>query len=268
MITAQCVGFLNTAPLWEKEQFDIPQFEFPVLALEGFQPQPIPDNIRLGHQMEYVFKQLVEYSGAYSVMLHNLPIRAGDRTLGEIDFLLAEKTTNKLIHVELTYKFYLLDPDIPEPIHQLIGPNRRDSFFDKKEKIKHKQFPILHTAGGVKALADHQIDHTEVEHQCCFKAQLFLPFGGKANLLDSLNEASIAGYWLRLEEFNRPQFVSAQFYIPTKSEWAIEPHEHVNWVSHKEAVVDIQERLVRERAPMLWLKTAGGELEKIFVVWW
>ena len=87
MISAQCVGFLNTPPLWEKQQFDIQQFEFPSSELHAFYPKPIPNNLRLGHQIEFVFKQLVEYSNAYSIVLYNLPIRQVDRTLGGIDFI-------------------------------------------------------------------------------------------------------------------------------------------------------------------------------------
>ena len=143
MNKAQYIGFLNTPPLWENKQFDIQQFEFPSLDLHSFHPAPIPKNIRLGHQLEYVFKQLVDYSEVYDIVLYNLPIRQEKRTLGEIDFILHDTTGDQLIHVEMTYKFYLVDPAISKPIHRLIGPNKRDRFFDKMEKIKNKQFPIL-----------------------------------------------------------------------------------------------------------------------------
>ena len=134
MIKAQCIGFFKTPPIWEKKQFDIQQFEFPSLELNLFYPKPIPRNIRLGHQMEYVFKQLIEYSEVYQVVLYNLPISQGGRTIGEIDFILKDKTRDQLIHVELTYKFYLINPEISEPKHQIIGPNKRDLFFTKMEK--------------------------------------------------------------------------------------------------------------------------------------
>jgi hypothetical protein len=52
MIKAQCIGFFNTPPLWEKRQFDVQQFEFPSLAIHRFQPKPIPRNIRLEWVME------------------------------------------------------------------------------------------------------------------------------------------------------------------------------------------------------------------------
>ena len=254
MIEAQCTGFLKTPPIWENKQFDIQQFDFPSLELHRFSPKPIPGNIRLGHQMEYVFKQLVEYSEAYKVLLYNLPIRQGGRTIGEIDFILKDKRREQLIHVELTFKFYIIDPEISEPIHSLIGPNRHDLFFDKMEKIKNKQFPLLHSEEGAKALSDHNIDHSSIEHQCCFKAQLFQAFGEKAVNIGTLNRACLAGYWLRFDDFNKPEFAKSQFYIPTKSEWVIEANDQVAWKSHAEILIDIKLRLLQERAPMIWLK--------------
>lgn len=268
MIKAQCVGFLNTPPLWEKKQFDIQQFEFPNLALQPFQPKAILRNIRLGHQMEYVFKQLVEYSETYDVVLYNLPIRQGKRTLGEIDFILKDKTNDKLIHVELTYKFYIINPEISEPFHRLIGPNRRDTFFIKMEKIKNVQFPLLHSEEGAKALFDSNIDHFKIEHQCCFKAQLFQPFGNRTIDIGPLNKDCLAGYWLRFDDFNKPEFANARFYIPSKSEWVIEPNDHVAWKSHFEIMIDLNLILLKELAPMVWLKNSNSEFKKLFVVWW
>jgi hypothetical protein len=268
MIKAQCVGFSNTPPLWEKKQFDIQQFEFPELALLPFQPKAIPQNIRLGHQMEYVFKQLVEYSEAYNVVLHNLPIKQRNRTIGEIDFILNDKTRDKLIHVELTYKFYLINPDNQEAIHHLIGPNRRDKFFTKMEKIKNVQFPLLHSEEGSLALFERNIDHFKIEHQCCFKAQLFKPFGSTSVNIGTLNKNCLAGYWLRFDDFNKPEFKNAQYYMPTKSEWVIEPYDQVAWKSHFDIMMDLNLRLLNENAPMVWLKNSSSEFIKFFVVWW
>ncbi|MFK7770835.1 MAG: DUF1853 family protein [Saprospiraceae bacterium] len=268
MIKAKYLGFLNTPPLWEKQQFDIQQFEFPNLKLQSFQPTTIPGNIRLGHQVEYIFKQLLEYTEAYNVLIYNLPIRQEKNTLGEIDFILKDKSSNQLIHVELTYKFYLINPGIPEPIHSLIGPNRRDTFFLKMEKIKNKQFPLLHSPAGIKALHDQNINHLKIEHQCCFKAQLFQLYGSKVINIGSLNKKCLAGYWLRFNDFNQAEFANAQFYLPTKSEWIIEPNDQVVWKSHIEIMMEINSRFLKKIAPMIWLKNTKGEIEKLFVVWW
>jgi len=268
MITAQCLGFLNTPPLWEKEQFGIQQFEFPNIDLHSFLPKPIPQNIRLGHQMEYVFKQLVAYSEIYEVVLHNLPIRQDKITLGEIDFILRDKTNDQLIHVELTYKFYIINPEISKPIQQLVGPNRRDMFVAKVEKIKNNQFPLLHSKEGVKSLVSNNINHSSIKHQCCFKAQLFLPYRRASVDLHPLNNKCVVGYWLRHDTFNTPEFSKYQYYIPRKSEWVIEPHHQFPYKSHSEIMPDINLRLLKESAPLVWLKKSNTTFEKFFLVWW
>ncbi|MEM9142609.1 MAG: DUF1853 family protein, partial [Bacteroidota bacterium] len=131
MLLEQCKGFLNTPPLWVNTQFGMQQFRFPEIDLTDLRPKAIPNGMRLGHQMERVFRLLLEHDSTYVVLLSNLPIKGDNRTLGEIDFILREVQSQKSIHVELTYKFYLVVPEISEPIHRLTGPNKRDMFFTK-----------------------------------------------------------------------------------------------------------------------------------------
>lgn len=268
MLFKQCIGFYKTPPLWINEQFGITQFDFPKLDFKAFEPKPIPNRIRLGHQMEHVFRQLIAYSNAYDVLLYNLPVKSGKRTVGEIDFVLRDKSTKKLIHVELTYKFYIINPEISEPIHQLMGPNKRDMFFTKMEKIRNKQFTLLHTDEGKQALVENRINYLEVEHQVCYKAQLFYPYNSKSYYIRPLNKKCITGYWLSFKEFKKEEFKPYQYFIPFKAQWVIAPHESVQWRAHYETLLDINLRIVKENAPMIWIRKSKTEYEKVFVVWW
>lgn len=268
MVEKQCIGFLKTPPLWINEQFGIPQFDFPYTDLRGFAAKPISKKIRLGHQMEDVFHQLIQQGKDYEVLLYNLPIRQGKQTLGEIDFVLKEVVTNKFIHVELTYKFYIIDPEITTPIHRLIGPNKRDTFFTKMEKIKNKQFQLLHCQEGSNALMERNIAHDNISHEACFKAQLFTPYGMGAISIQPLNKECICGYWLRFDDFNSSEFKTYQYYIPAKSEWVVEPHTEVQWQDHIQVIMKINLQMRNENAPMVWMKKSDTEFEKFFVVWW
>lgn len=260
----KCIGFLNTPPLWVGEQFGIQQFEFPDIDLTAFKPKTISSKLRLGHQLEYVFKQLITQSNTYEIVLHNLPIRNGKQTLGEIDFILKNIKTKKLIHIELTYKFYLINIEIS----QLIGPNKRDMFINKVKKIKNKQFQLLHTEEGVKALYKNEIEHTKIKHETCFKGQIFEPYGNKFTNIEPLKTNCIAGYWLRFSDFNTNMFTKNQFYIPSKSEWVITPHFNVKWISHFEISIVIINSIDKEISPMVWMKKSESLFEKFFVVWW
>lgn len=267
MVYKQCVGFLKTPPLWRNEQFGIHQFEFPYLELKDFKRVIVSHKMRLGHQMEAVFNQLVDRTSRYEILLHNLAIREGKKTLGEIDFILNDLKTLKIIHVELTYKFYIIDTSISEPIHRLMEPSRRDMFFTKMEKIKNQQFPLLHSVEGSKALLDKGVNHKNIEHQCCFKAQLFIPYGISKVHIRPLNKACIAGFWLRFDNFNTLEFKSYQYYIPYKSEWVVDPHKDIAWQSHYEIIININMHMLKENSPMVWMRKSETEFEKFFVVW-
>lgn len=264
----QTKGFLNTPPIWVNTQFNIQQFEFPEVNLTDFTPTPIPQKIRLGHKMEEVCKQVLQHCPNYEVLIHNLPIREGKRTIGEIDFILRDVETQQLIHIELTYKFYIVDPTISEPIHQLMGPNKRDMFFTKMEKIKNEQFTLLHSPAGSQALAEKGMDHTRITHQTCFKAQLFEPYLSKPLNIRPLNPNCIMGYWLRMADFQSDAFKPYEFYIPYKSQWVLKPYDDVEWTPHYETLLEINLRLIKQNAPMVWMKRSATEFEKFFIVWW
>lgn len=267
MTYEQCTGFLNTPPLWKNNQFGLKQFGFPEIDLSTFTPERIPKNIRLGHQMEHVFKQLITHSQDYKILVHNLPVKNGNRTIGEIDFVLEEVVSGKLVHVELTYKFYIINTEISEPIHQLMGPNRRDMFFTKMEKIKNEQLPLLHHPEGKAALKKNDIDSVDVKHETCYKAQLFQPLNESVHIRP-LNKQCLAGFWIRFDDFNSKAFNHHKFYIPYKSEWVITPHREVAWKSHFEILMEINLRMLKENSPMVWMSKNDGVFEKFFVVWW
>ena len=244
------------------------QFEFPEVDLNEITPIAIPGKLRLGHQMEYVCKQLLDASDEYEVLLHNMPIREGKQTIGEIDFILKETATQQLIHVELTYKFYLIDTVIQNPIHQLVGPNRSDAFYKKLQKIKNNQFSLIHTSLGQTALLEKEIDNTNIKQQVCYKAQLFQPYKIASLDISPINSYCIVGYWLQISEFNSSEFMDYIFYIPTKSEWVFHPFEEVAWISHDAVIEIIEERLENKSSPLVWMKKGDTEFEKFFVVWW
>jgi len=270
MILKQFEGFMKTPPLWTNEQFGIQQFIFPKLELD-LKPMTQPDlkRKRLGHQLEGIFKLLINHSKDYEVLIYNLPIRSETRTIGEIDFILKNKSTKELIHVELTYKFYLIDMSISgEAVHQLIGPNRKDLFFTKLNKIKTKQFSLLHSSEGINALRKEHINHEIIKHQACFKAVLFAPYQYKKMNIAPLNSNCVVGFWINVKEFNAPKFHAFQFYMPKKSEWVITPNNSVIWKSHQEIVLNINAKTIEKFSPMIWIKKSTSHLEKCFVVWW
>ena len=261
-------GFYNTQPLWKQEQFGVSQFHMPTLNDLSIEMEPFARNLRLGHQMELAFKALIQASPQYELLLSNILIEEGKQRLGELDFLVREKYSGQITHVELAYKFYIINPDISEPIHRLMGPNKRDMFRTKLDKLKSKQFPLLYHHTLTSHWEALEIESTAINQAACFKAQLFKPYGEATIHIRPLNTACLSGEWIRFDDFNQKDFSKWQFYIPRKLQWVIAPQENVGWMNHFEALMEINLRMLKENAPMVWAKQPDGTIEKWFVVWW
>lgn len=262
------MGFLETPPLWVHTQFGIKQFIVPSININRLQPNEIPENLRLGHKVEYYFQDCINAQENYKLLYQNITIKKENRTLGEIDFLLKEVRSQRIIHVELTYKFYLIHTSFSEPIHQLVGPNKRDMFFTKMEKIRNEQFKILHSKEGLEVLRSLDIESAEISQEACFKAQLFFPYGEPHITIRPLNKACITGFWIRFDEFNTTEFQAFQYYMPHKDEWLLSPYNKNVWIPHYEVLLEVNIRMIKQRSPMVWMKKSDTSFEKFFVVWW
>lgn len=259
-------GFLTTQPLWKQKQFGLKQFKLPQVNLSTFTPTPIPSKLRLGHQVERVFLQILENNPDYKVLAHSLQVKRDNITIGELDFLVSHK--EQVYHIELSCKFYLIDPEITEAVHKLVGPNRADVFFAKLNKTKNKQLPLLYSKECLAQLQSLQIDPSKVIQQVCFLAQLFAPISNTSTSINPLNKQCIKGVWMRMQDFKREYFNKSVYYFPYKSQWIEEPHNNVAWIPHYNVLLEINTLHSNKKSPMLWRKLPDGSLDKFFVVWW
>ncbi len=261
-------GFYYTPPLWTNTQFGIPQFAFPALALSNIGFPSIPDGLRLGHQMEVVFAHLLDTAPKWKLLAKNLLVDVGKTRIGELDFLLQHKESKTVFHIELAYKFYIINPKISEPIHRLMGPNKRDMFFTKLDKLKTKQFPLLFHRSLEERLKSLNINPSDINQEACFKAQLFKPFEAANPSIRPLNVSCITGSWIHFDAFNTAPFKRYKYYVPYKKEWVLPPDLERPYISHFETLMEVNMRMIKENAPMLWIKKTDNSLEKLFVVWW
>ena len=148
----------------------------------------LPTNVRLGHLAEKVVSELIKSSTNYKVVYENIQIIEAKKTIGEIDFIVEEVTTEQAIHVELAYKIYLFDPSISsEEVNNWIGPNRNDSLTEKLEKLKRKQFPLLYHSGVKSILKGLKIE--EVSQGLCLLVSLFIPYEYKGSFSPTYKKA-------------------------------------------------------------------------------
>ena len=165
-------GFINTPVLWENSfEANLNQLH---LSFEDYNSKidSAFNEKRLGKLVEqFVYAQLNVHPNIQKV-IQNIQIIENKITLGELDCLF--EYFKEYVHLEIVYKFYLYDElNSPFEIDNWIGPNRKDSFKFKREKLMHKQLPILHHPRTLEILSNMSIKYEDIYSRVLFKAQLY-----------------------------------------------------------------------------------------------
>ncbi len=245
-------GFMKSRLIWSGTAFGMTQFELPILSIDVSDLPPVPTDRRLGHQAEFVFLQLLNSCSEFDVLAHSIQLIYDKRTLGELDYIIQNVYTKEVLHIELTYKFYILDSAIPDPIDQLVGPNRKDTFVKKLNKTRDKQMPLLYSEPSIAALEKLGLDVANIKQLVAFYAHIFVPFNDRTFNIENLNEDCIAGYWVSRDQFLSDAFKSYVYYQPNKSEWLHIPHHERPWKSYHEIMDEVSSTLDEKRSVLLW----------------
>lgn len=260
----QFEGFLATEPLWLKRLNNLDQFVLPkqnTTAVDFFNDK----NLRLGKWVERLVSFELSQFDEIEILAENIQIQDDKITLGEIDCILSYN--NQPIHLEIIFKYYLYDKSAGNAeIERWIGPNRRDSFIQKVDKLSKKQLPLLYHPKTEPYLNELKLSSETIKQHVYFKAQLFVPLADFGNKFPVINNNCIQGFYIYFNDLQ--MFNDCKFYIPNKHDWLIIPHTNVNWLSYNTYVDVLQNYLDHKNAPLCWLKKRNGELFKFFVVWW
>jgi uncharacterized protein len=186
------------------------------------------------------------------------------KTLGELDFLLRNQSTQQVIHVELVYKFYLYDPDVSVEAERWTGPNRRDNLNRKLNRLLTRQFPLLYRPETLPLLEKLNVSLNDVVQKICFKANFFFPWNSKHDT----QLTPYQGSWIKASDFEGPFFNSGTYFSPKKPDWPILPCHNSIWFSFEELKDQIAPLLDKEQSPLIWMKTSRGNYKRFFVVWW
>jgi len=261
----QYQGFLATDFLWSGnsiknlDQFEVPKSKTSTIHFSNTQ------NLRLGKWVERLVSFELSQYNEIEILLENLQIQNDKITLGEIDCILS--LHNQPIHLEIIFKYYLYDKNVgTSEIERWIGPNRRDSFIQKLDKLIDKQLPLLHHPKTQPYLSELDISSKNIQQQVYFKAQLFVPLADYGKDFPIINNNCIIGFYIYPDELE--VFTECKFYIPNKHDWLIAPHSDIDWLSFYDYKNKLQPFLDQQNAPLCWIKKKNGQLFKFFVVWW
>ena len=124
------VGDLPEAVVFGREALVLPD-PAPCLNLEQ----------KLGHLYEDALAVVLEASDRFELLSQNLPLRTDiHTTVGELDFLVRDLESSKLIHLELATKFYLAVETVDGL--ELPGPDARDNYFRKLHRLRSHQLRL------------------------------------------------------------------------------------------------------------------------------
>ncbi len=271
-ILDQFKGFLNTKDILLSNAGSIKSFKFPEInitdsLLNDLNDLEHPRNSVLGKRMESFFEIAIRNSSKYELIASNIQIIKEKRTIGELDFLVFDNERLKPLHIELVYKLYVYDPELSPEKNKWIGPNRRDSFSEKLQKLNSRQFPLLYSQEALSYLDDLNLNSVEIEQQLCFKAQLYLPANSEYHHSGLINPDCLTGNWLTLEDFKNSGCKQNLFFSPGKRDWSCDPSSNSEWYSYDDLLDSVQQLFEKKKAPLVWMKTENS-IHRFFIVWW
>jgi hypothetical protein len=227
----------------------------------------------LGKQAERCFEAYLKQSEAFQLLAANLQITAPTstaniterETLGELDYIVRNLKTGEVVHIELACKFFLYEENINGlEAKKWIGPNRKDSLFDKLEKLLQKQFPLLNRPETLQKLETLGIPKPSSQ-QLCLKGFLFIPKKmGRESFPINIQDC-IVGHYIKPSEFKAEE--TAQYAIPSKKEWLLPIRTLNKWLSFSEVKPLIDAQLSLKKSPLIYKKTPQ-KVERFFITWW
>lgn len=208
-------------------------------------------NLPLGKFNEYIFGQLLRASNRFEVKEQNLQFVENGVTVGEIDFLLFDKLTQRLVHLEIATKIYL------KKENTWVGPNLKDSLVLKKEKYTNQlnqlhglwdsleekyQRPIAH----VNLILGHQWNRITDE--------IITNYG-----YFSFNESF-------LKKLRRNNYV---WILPQKKDWFVDKGVLSKTLGFHNKIESIKEIIELNRSPLVLIKKEKkDEVFKCFITFW
>jgi len=174
---------------------------------------------RLGLYFETLISFWLDFiSPNFKLLAQNIQLNeiAGDtrsRTVGEVDFIIQELLSEKVIHLEVAVKFYLGT----EPFHDAyrwFGTNIKDQLGNKVDHLQqHQTQLLLHHPKQIPFIID--------ERHCLLKGRLFYPLAITSSQYQQITPNYVANHHLRGRYvfYNKEKPSSQQLVQLKKSEW-------------------------------------------------
>jgi len=221
---------------------------------------------RLGNYFETLWCFALQLNSRYQLIERKLQIHDGERTLGEMDFIVLDNETGRYAHWELAIKFYLGAGDSVN--HDAWhGPGKQDRLDLKVNHLLSRQ-TLLSTHPVAKAQLEQRgivIDECAV----ILKGRLFYPWqhGGPENYPQNANPSHLRGQWLTRQRSIQFYGADARFVPLIGSGWMakIPTHQASDTYSIGALMRLVDSGLYRLPLHVARLE-AASEVERLFIV--
>lgn len=166
---------------------------------------------RLGRYFETLWAFWLEHDPRFEVIAQNLPLRDEGKTLGELDFLVLDKSSGQNLHWEVAVKFYLGVGDTQQQ-RNWHGPGKKDRLDRKVEHLRNRQ-SVIYQRSEVQELVQamgYRVDACGV----ILKGRLFYPYDCEEKSLPPVeaNPHHLRSYWLTVSELERKNTSTSRYF--------------------------------------------------------
>ncbi len=145
---------------------------------------------RLGVYFEALYGFALEHLWHRETVFRNLAIHGAGRTVGELDFIVRDRESNRYEHHEIAVKFYL-----GAPTGQWLGPDTRDRLTDKLAKLLNHQSRLSRHPKAAELLRSASV--SQPDELIFLRGYLFYSAGGPSpSLPESIAPEHPRGRWL------------------------------------------------------------------------
>ena len=205
-------GDLLVGDLPEASRLDRTSFCMPASATA------LDTNQKLGHLYEDALAALLDACPNYERLERNLQIHdEKGATLGEFDFLLRDRKSERVIHLELAVKFYLAvetDGGLVFP-----GPDARDNYHRKLSRLRQRQLTLGQT---YRSFLPEPYRSQEIVARQLVYGCLFDPLGAEDRALPDYGASNMRrGRWAPVDMLTDGFSPETQYQIIPKPLWAV-----------------------------------------------
>lgn len=226
-----------------------------------------PPQRRLGFYFERLYQIMLEDLLGWPALLKNQQVQSSGRTIGELDFVVHNRTDNRIEHHEIAIKFYLGVPG-QQSDTLWYGPNAKDRLDLKTSSLLEQQSQRTQQPETIATLAESGITGP-LTPRIFMPGYLFYPDAQQAIAPNYVPSEHLRGRWMYAHNVKA---------LDT-SRWAVlqKPHWIGNWTQSEqpdtECTLEALERVERKSTPQLFAimeqdSQTGSwlEAERVFVV--